>query len=102
LRSAYFARREREARRWARGNGLRAWLHGPAPHYRHVDRLGLAFCTHCHEIDFPLPEEKADRWGNVPKRERRCLFCASRTLTSWEHEHWRLGDPPAASKEQQR
>lgn len=102
LRSAYFARREREARRWARGNGPRAWLHGPSPYYRQVDKRWLAFCTDCCEIDFPLPEEKADRWGNVPKRERRCLFCASRTLATWEHRYWRLGDPPATSKERGR
>lgn len=102
LRSAYFHRREREARRWARENGLRAWLHGPSPYYRQVDKRWLAFCTNCREIDFPLPEEKLDRWGNVPKRERRCLFCASRTLATWEHRHWRLGDPPVTSKEQGR
>jgi hypothetical protein len=97
LRSAYFHRREREARRWARENGLRAWLHGPAPYYEPVDRRWLRFCTHCHEIDFPLPDEKTDRWGNVPGRKRRCLFCASQTLAPWEHEYWRLGDPLAAS-----
>ncbi len=102
LRSAYFHRREREARRWARENGLRAWLHGPSPYYRQVDKRWLAFCTDCREIDFPLPDEKIDRWGNAPKRERRCLFCVSQTLATWEHQHWRLGDPPAASKEEQR
>lgn len=100
LRSAYFDRREREARSWARENGLRAWLRGPAPHYRHVDRRWLAFCTNCREIDFPLPDEKTDRWDNAPKRERHCLFCTSRTLAPWEHRHWLLGDPPAASKEE--
>jgi hypothetical protein len=72
LRNAYFHRREREARRWARENGLRAWLHGPSPYYRQVDKRWLAFCTDCREIDFPLPDEKIDRWGNVPKHERRC------------------------------
>lgn len=102
LRSAYFARREREARRSACENGLRAWLRGPAPYYRHVDQRWLAFCTNCREIDFPLPDEKTDRWDNAPKRERRCLVCTSRTLTPWGHEHWRLGDPQATTEEHRR
>ncbi len=93
LRDAYDQRREREARRLARQQGLSArLLKGTDAFLEQADELWLRVCPACREIAYPEPEEQPDAFGQ-PKPGRACPYCHDRgRLEPWSPQ-WsqRLG-----------
>lgn len=78
LHDAYLERREREARRLARPQGLSArLLKGTDAFLQQADELWLRVCPACEEIAYPKPEEQPDELGQ-PKPGRACPYCHDR------------------------
>lgn len=78
LRGAYLHRREREARRLARQQGLSArLLKGTDAFLDRADELWLRVCPTCGEIAYPESHEQPDAFGQ-PKPGRACPYCHDR------------------------
>lgn len=84
LRAAYQERREAEARRLVKAQGLTGRLrHGSADFLEEVDRRLLRFCRRCEEIAYPGADEGM-AWSKPGDPAGLCHFCRQGDLEPFE------------------
>jgi len=86
-RGAYLQRRDAEAQRLAKEQGIAGRLRRrPADFLAEVDRRLLRFCPRCEEIAYPGAEEDMG-WTRSGGPARVCHFCGEGRLEPFEEEH---------------
>lgn len=84
FRAAYLERREEEARRLAKAQGLTGRMrHGPDEFLAAVDRRLLRVCPRCEEITYPGADDGL-AWAGPGASAEACHFCGQGSLAPFE------------------